>query len=278
MRRRFALALLIAGVVFGGCAGRPIASDDAGATGRAGTTGNAGATGAGGTTGNAGTTGDAGTTGAGGTTGDAGTMGAAGTTSGGGASASMGEARTMAVVGCSMVVNVQSGYQRVGGMRLWPPTAAYSYDCGQPCSGAKDWTKNNSTMWSAFDVAKSSFGAPTDVWIMFCKFAGNGATAEEVQQIIANTRVHAPDANIYVTGQPLYSPGWTCLTAGADEPELSDQRAQAAANDASLNVAYAGTFVLDAGADPRQVSDDTCHATAVGELSLGNQAVAKWGK
>jgi len=101
--------------------------------------------------------------------------------------------------------------------------------------------------------------------------------AAQVRQTIADTRAHAPGAKIYITGEPLYSSGWTCMLTGAGGPERTDQLAQEAAADPSLNVTYAGTFILDASTSPSEVSSDTCHASAVGELSLGNQAVAKWG-
>ena len=96
-----------------------------------------------------------------------------------------------------------------------------------------------------------------------------------MQQGIANTHAHAPGARIYITGQPLYNPGWTCLSAGS--PELTDQRAQEAASPAD-EVVYAGRFVLDASASPSEVTSDTCHTSATGDLALGNQAVAKWGR
>jgi hypothetical protein len=39
-----------------------------------------------------------------------------------------------------------------------------------------------------------------------------------------------------------------------------------------------GTFIFDGSATTSEVSSNTCHASAQGELALSNQAVAKWGK
>jgi hypothetical protein len=94
-----------------------------------------------------------------------------------------------------------------------------------------------------------------------------------VRQIVENARAHAPGANIHITGEPLYQPGWACQLAGPGGPELTDRLAQEAANDASLNVTYAGAFLLGS----TEVSSDSCHANNAGETALGNQAVAKWG-
>ena len=188
----------------------------------------------------------------------------------GGAIGSIGAPRTLGVVGCSFATNVMVGYQKVGGMRMWPPISSYE-------SPIQRWTPGDSSAWRTFDSAAQIYGAPTDVWIEICAFADQGVTPEEVQQVIANTHVHAPGARIYITGQPLYNPGWTCLSAGEGGPELTDQRAQEAANPVD-DVVYAGRFVLDASASPSEVTSDTCHTSAAGDLALGNQALAKWGR
>ncbi len=271
LRRNIALAPIFAGVVLCGCVGRRLprgsggggagASAGAGGHGEAGTTGVAGMIGAAGTTDGAGTTGIAGTGGAG-SAGGAG--GADGPVFGSGAR------RTLGVIGCDLATNVMTGYQRLGGGRMWPPISAFSFPI-------QEWVPATGGLWSSFDNAAHQYGTPTDVWIQICIFARQGVTAAEVQQVIANARAHAPGATIYITGQPLYSPGWTCELAGAGGPELTDQRAQEAANPAD-NVFYAGTFILDAGASPGEVTSDGCFATSAGELALGNQAVAKWGK
>jgi hypothetical protein len=176
-------------------------------------------------------------------------------------------ARTMGVVGCSLTVNVMQGYESVGGMRMWPAIPAYG---GQV---VQSWTNTMSSAWQAFDDAVRQHGRPTDVWIMLCVFGSQGATAAEVQQVIANARMHAPGANIHITGEPLYSSGMVCTLAGPGGPERTDQLAQEAAA-ASMNVTYAGTFVLG----PTEVTADTCHANTAGQTALGNQAVAKWGR
>jgi hypothetical protein len=67
------------------------------------------------------------------------------------------------------------------------------------------------------------------------------------------------------------------LLAGPGGPELTNERAREA-HDPVNGVFYAGTFMLDGNASPSDVSTDTCHASSQGELALGNQAVAKWGR
>jgi hypothetical protein len=221
------------------------------------------------TGGRGGTAGSAGTGGATGVAGTTGAAGAAGTVDGG-------SARTMGVVGCYLATQVMEGYQSVGGMRMWPPV---QYG-GQ---SVPFWTPASGFGWSIFDRAVQSYGTPTDVWIMLCVVGvqcGSGspgggctATTAEVRQIVENARAHAPGANIHITGEPLYEAGWTCQLAGPGGPELTDRLAQEAANDASLNVTYAGTFLLGS----TEVSSDSCHANNAGRTALGNQAVAKWG-
>jgi hypothetical protein len=51
--------------------------------------------------------------------------------------------------------------------------------------------------------------------VQICVFAQNGATYDEVTQMIANARRHAAaGATIYINGRPLYDPGQTCFLAG----------------------------------------------------------------
>ena len=54
-------------------------------------------------------------------------------------------------------------------------------------------------------------------------------------------------------------------------------RAKEAHNPAD-NVFYAGTFLLNANVNPSEVAGDTCHASSAGELALGDQFIAKFGK
>jgi hypothetical protein len=174
-------------------------------------------------------------------------------------------------MGCSMSVNVATGYQQQGGMRMWAPIAAYG---GQV---VQNWTQNNSAPWQAFDAAKATNGNPTDIWMMICIFGSQGVTAAEVQTMISLARMHAPNSTIWVTGQPLYNSGHVCTLAGNGGPELTDMRAMEADNPAN-NVHYAGTFTLNANANPSEVSGDSCHAANPGLTALGNQAIAKFGK
>jgi hypothetical protein len=177
----------------------------------------------------------------------------------------------MGFMGCSMSVNVATGYQRDGGMRMWPPISAYG---GQV---VQSWTPASGGVWSAFDNAATMYGKPTDIWMQICIFASQGVTAAEVQTMIKNARAHStPNTQIWITGQPLYEAGHTCTLAGTGGSELTDMRAKEADNPAN-GVHYAGTFILDS--TKGEVSSDTCHASSpTGENAVGNQFIAKFGK
>ncbi len=177
-----------------------------------------------------------------------------------------GGANTMGFIGCSMAENTAQGYRAIGGTRMWGP-----YGTGSLV--VQSWTDTNSSAWQKFDQQVASFGMPTAVWVQICIFAQNGATYNEVKQMIANARQHAASgATIYITGQPLYEPGHTCSLAGAGGPELTDSLAQQAAGDPTQNVIYPGVFRLLNS----EVVSDGCHANTAGQQSLGQQAKAFW--
>jgi hypothetical protein len=172
----------------------------------------------------------------------------------------------MGFIGCSMAENVAQGYIAIGAQRMWGP-----YGTGGMV--VQSWTNTNSSSWQLFDQQANRYGRPTAVWVQICIFSQNGATYDEVRQLIANARQHAaPGATIYITGQPLYDAGQTCFLAGANGPQLTDSLARQAAADPSQNVSYPGTFRLRSN----EVSDG-CHANTAGQQSLGRQAQAFWG-
>lgn len=174
--------------------------------------------------------------------------------------------RTTAFIGCSMAENVATGYVAVGGQTLWAP-----YGTGGAV--VQSWTDNNSASWQSFDRVAAQNGLPDTVWVQICIFSSAGATFQEVTQMVANARSHAaPGAKILISGQPLYNNGNTCFLAGPGGPELTDDLAQQAGNDASLDVEYVGVFWLGNG----EVADG-CHANSAGEQSLGQQALQYFG-
>jgi hypothetical protein len=174
---------------------------------------------------------------------------------------------SMGYVGASMAENVADGYRTVGGRRMWG-----GYGTGGMV--IQNWANPDSESWDLFDEQVAKYGKPTAVWVQIIIFASQGATYDEVKQMIANTRQHAAeDAHIYISGQPLYPEGNVCPIAGADGPQLTDDLAQQAGDDASLNVEYVGTFTLK-----NSETDDGCHANSAGEIALGNQAVEKFGE
>ncbi|KAI0839024.1 hypothetical protein F5Y06DRAFT_267218 [Hypoxylon sp. FL0890] len=173
---------------------------------------------------------------------------------------------TMGFIGCSMAENVAQGYVAVGGEHMWGP-----YGTGGMV--VQSWTSSTSASWRLFDQQVTKYGKPAAVWVQICIFQNPGVKYDEVKQMIANARSHAaPDATIYVTGQPLYPDGGTCFLAGANGPKVTDDMAKQAAADTTLNVTYPGAFVLRQG----EVQDG-CHANAGGQRSLGNQAIQFWG-
>jgi hypothetical protein len=175
-------------------------------------------------------------------------------------------ANSMGFIGCSMAENVAQGYVAVGGRRMWGP-----YGTGGMV--VQSWTNTNSSSWQLFDQQANRFGRPRAVWVQICIFSQNGATYNEVRQMIANARQHAASgATIYISGQPLYDAGQSCFLAGANGPQLTDSLARQAGSDASQNVTYVGAFRLRNG----EVADG-CHANTAGQQSLGRQAVAYWG-
>jgi hypothetical protein len=174
---------------------------------------------------------------------------------------------SMGFIGCSMAENVANGYRTVGGRRMWGPyeTGGLVVQC---------WTDTNSIAWQKFDQQVALYGQPSAVWIQICIFVWQGATYDEVTQMIANTRQHAPEATIYITGQPFYIEDNVCFLAGPNGPQLTDDLAQQAGNDPSQNVIYYGIFtLLDS-----ELLLDGCHANPAGQIALGNQAVEKWGE
>ncbi|KAF2006631.1 hypothetical protein P154DRAFT_481459 [Amniculicola lignicola CBS 123094] len=174
-------------------------------------------------------------------------------------------AKSMGFIGCSMAENVAQGYVAVQGQRMWGP-----YGTGGMV--VQSWTNTNSASWKLFDQQVAKYGKPTAVWVQICIFT-QGATFDEVKKLIGNARQHAaPNATVYITGQPLYDAGQTCPLAGANGPQSTDALAQQAAKDASLGVTYPGAFKLK----PGEVQDG-CHANTVGQQSLGKQAIAFWG-
>ena len=182
------------------------------------------------------------------------------------AAAVQAQTHTMGFIGCSMAENVAQGYVAVGGQRMWGP-----YGTGGAV--VQSWTNTNSASWQAFDRQAQVNGAPDTVWVQICIFAQAGATMQEVTQMIANAREHAAEgAEILITGQPLYEGGATCFLAGPGGAELTDDLAQQAAADTSLNVTYPGSFLLRDG----EVADG-CHANTAGQQSLGQQAIDFWG-
>lgn len=142
------------------------------------------------------------------------------------------------------------------------------------CQTTESWTSPNSPAWSKFTTQSSRYGLPTAVWIQICIFAQQGATYDEVKQLIANARAHAaPGATVYITGQPVYPDNeGSCFLAGAGGPRMTVDLARRAGEDAALNVTYPGDFELRRG----EVADG-CHANAAGEQALGRQAIAFWG-
>ena len=175
-------------------------------------------------------------------------------------------AHSMGYIGCSMAENTAQGYAADGGRRMWGPYATGGLV-------VQSWTDPNSSAWQLFDQQAAMFGKPVAVWVQVCVFT-QGATYDEVKQMIANTRLHAASGvKIFISGQPQYDPGHVCPLAGAGGPALTDSLARQAGADPTQNVTYAGQFHLP----DSEVVSDGCHANTAGQADLGHQALAFWG-
>jgi hypothetical protein len=195
--------------------------------------------------------------------GSAGTQGGGGT--GGGDDINSG-VNTMGWIGCSMANNVAEGYARIGGTRMW---GGY----GNGGAVVQNWTNVNSGNWNGFDQQVSQYGMPKAVWMMICVFS-SGATMQEIRQMVANTKTHAPGAYLYITGQPLYESGHVCTLAGDGMPETTDMQAQMLAAE-DPDVHYAGSLgPLNAG----EYGGDSCHTSSSGGDKIGRQVKAIWGQ
>jgi hypothetical protein len=176
--------------------------------------------------------------------------------------------RKLGYLGCSMSQNVAQGYASLGGKVLWPVMGAYGAQIVQ------NWTKDGGP-WTAnggFDSGVQQYGQPEAVWIMLCIFAQASVNINEAKQIIALTKQRAPNAKLFITGQPLNS-GTDCNLAGNGGAQHTDDIAKQAAMEDST-VTYAGTF---GPLTPGQRSDG-CHANADGMALLGRQVIEKWGQ
>jgi hypothetical protein len=177
-----------------------------------------------------------------------------------------GGTHSMGYIGCSMAENTAQGYAADGGTRMWGPYATGG-------DVVQSWTDPGSSAWQLFDQQAAMFGKPVAVWVQVCVFT-NGATYAEVQQMIANTRLHAASGvKIFISGQPQYDPGHVCPLAGASGPQLTDTLAKQAGADPTQNVTYVGQFHLTNS----EVVSDGCHANTAGQADLGRQALAFWG-
>jgi hypothetical protein len=214
--------------------------------------------------------GDGGTTGTGGSDEPGGAAGAGG--EGGtvvppecGSLGTCGGPKSLGFVGCSLTNNAIEGYGALGGGRLWGQISAYGGKAVQA------WASNTDAAWDAFDAQVAANGEPSAVWLMLC-VSQDAITYDETKQVIANTRLHAPNAILYISGQPLYE-GATCSLSGANGPALSDMMAQDAGEDATQDVIYVGTF----GPLTAQQRSDGCHGNAEGRAKLGQQIIDRWG-
>jgi hypothetical protein len=175
----------------------------------------------------------------------------------------------MGYIGCYSADSTAEGYRRIGGNRMWGP-----YDVAGGVVQA--WTTASSSHWQQFENQVQLFGPPVAVWIQICIFT-SGATIDEVRQMVRAARAHAPNAFLYVTGQPDYEAGHVCSLVGPGGPALTDSLAKQIAEE-DPDVHYAGTlgplYYGDYNSDP----DDGCQATTEGEDKLGTQAKAIWGQ
>ena len=173
-------------------------------------------------------------------------------------------------VGCSNTRDSVTGYHNTKGNRnlFWTP-----YNTG---GGTIDlWANSKSSFWSLFSEQIQNFGQPQVVWVELCEnFIKVPDTYAEVQQLLANLKVHAPNAEVFISPINTYNPsaGLCTLmgTAGQGETDTNSWALQAVA----AQLASAGPVLGPLTKTLIQSTDATqCHPNSQGELLLGGQLV-----
>lgn len=161
------------------------------------------------------------------------------------------------VVGCSVTLDAVRGYGRLGGSRIWPANEL-NYGLGTVSA----WAGADDGFWELFEAGLAENPDTDQVWWQLC--AGNESDSlEEALQILERLRSLAPEATIYVSAQPSYSPDHLCPVAGRSGPD------EMAAIADTLIAEHDVSEGPDMGVLADERLRDNCHADQQGKEDQG---------
>ncbi len=174
-------------------------------------------------------------------------------------------------VGCSMTMNAITGYEALAGKKFWP---VVEYGGGGIYVWASDLT-NTSTYWSTFQGALDANPSTQTIWWELCTLATDSPNDNYDNAIIVLKEIQyrLPNAIVYVSAQPAYSPGHICSIAGDGGPALMQNVADALV---TSGMALQGP-VMGPLSDSQLLSDG-CHADTAGQEFMGQQLINFFGK
>lgn len=174
----------------------------------------------------------------------------------------------MGFVGCSVTRDAVTGYDLVGGARLWPPEAV-SYSGGSVSRWAMT-VDVEAGQWRDFTAALAANPTTRGLWVQLCTA---GTPADDVESAIAlldELRARLPGVPIWVSAQPGYV-AHECGIAGPTGPDRMQDLA-----DELVRRGHAFTGPLLGPLTVEQTLDG-CHANADGQRLMGEQLVDFFG-
>lgn len=153
-----------------------------------------------------------------------------------------------------MTLDAVRGYQRLGGSRIWP-AADLNYGLGTVSAWADAGADED--FWQQFAEALNQHPDTGEVWWQLCAGQGDDSLDRALETLM-QLRALAPDASVYVSAQPTYSPGHVCPIAGPSGPgEMADIAAELVADHGVLPGP-------DMGVLAENRLRDNCHADLAG--------------
>lgn len=169
-------------------------------------------------------------------------------------------------IGCSMTKNVAEGALSIDATSVWSPIP--KFDGGSVGKLAP----STASFWSLFQTAYTA--QPTNIiWWELCSIFTDSAneTIENAWKVIENIEAIVPNAVIYVSAQPLYSPvDHVCSISGADGPVNMQSLATSLSTFSPSDNILAGP-VMGPLKHPEDTIDDGCHADTTGKTLMGTQ-------
>ncbi len=171
------------------------------------------------------------------------------------------EARArVGVIGCSMTLNALAGYHALDGRSLWPRNGL-RYGRGSVAR----WADPGFEFWDSFDAALEQHPEPEMVWWQLCTSGAEGDDRDHAIQVLDQIEARVPGATIVVSGQPGYTEGHVCSSAGPDGPA-----AMAALVDVLVDTGRVERGPVLAALRPEQL-EDSCHANQDGQAQMGRE-------